>query len=77
MLVLTLSYLLVYDHRLVSFGELTEPDLIDTYLGTVESIEEDQLNSGGFIVGTSSSLLVIFPNRSSKIIAGISFSGCL
>ena len=40
----------VFNSKLVSFGELTELEVRDFFFGSVESLEADQLNPGGFVV---------------------------
>jgi len=54
---------------LVSFGELQELKL-DDKLRSVEDIEMDQLESGGFLVGNQHSVAHISPSLKVDILAG-------
>ncbi|KAF6034466.1 hypothetical protein EB796_007227 [Bugula neritina] len=55
---------------LISFGELQELKLDNYNLRTVEDIEPDQLESGGFLVGNQHSLAHISPSLRVNILAG-------
>ena len=54
----------------MSFGELTELEVQDFFFGSVESLEADQLNPGGFVVANKHSVSLINPDLSAEILAG-------
>ena len=54
----------------MSFGELTELEVRDFFFGSVESLEADQLNPGGFVVANKHSVSLINPDLSAEILAG-------
>ncbi|XP_067950884.1 hepatocyte growth factor receptor-like isoform X1 [Watersipora subatra] len=60
-----------YNETLVSFGKLSQLDIEDSFkLRELNSLQEDQLNPGGFIAANQHSLTLITPDLRAVIVAG-------